>query len=239
MNISFTKYGNMQYLINDFYIAQSLKKNEMYEEFFVENYLKKYIEQSYVILDIGSHIGCHTVMYSKINPKAIIYSFEMQKELYKLLKCNTINLHNIHIFNVAIGNKIKMITQNNFITDGPNFNQPIEYYTDKSFNYGGLSIGYNGEECMMISIDSLQLTKCDFIKIDVEGFEYGVILGALNTILKFKPVIFYEQNPDKPFLIDHCKITDIDENSNINVESFLRSLGYTDFKEIGMNILAT
>lgn len=237
MEISSTKYGEMKYLKNDYFIAQSLKDNIMYEETYVENYLKEYIEKSNYILDIGAHIGCHSVMYSNINPKAKIYSFEMQKELYDLLKINTIN-KNINIYNCAIGNKIKMITQSNTISDGPNYNTPIEYYTEKEFNYGGLSIGYNGRECMMISIDDLNLSGCDFIKIDVEGFEYAVILGGLKTIMKYKPTIFFELNPDKPFTIYHCELTDINKKSDVSVENLLRSLGYSEFKEIGMNILA-
>jgi hypothetical protein len=30
------------------------------------------------------------------------------------------------------------------------------------------------------------------MKIDVEGFEYFVLLGARNLILKYKPIIFIE-----------------------------------------------
>ena len=49
----------------------------------------------------------------------------------------------------------------------------------------------------MVKLDSILYDKgCDFMKIDVEGFEYAVIMGAINTILKYRPVIFYEKKPN-------------------------------------------
>ena len=69
----------------------------------------------------------------------------------------------------------------------------------------------------MITIDSLQLEACDFIKIDVEGFEYFVIKGAIQTIQKYKPVIFYEEN----YKINSQSTTEL-----------LKSIGYNSFEMI-------
>ena len=46
------------------------------------------------------------------------------------------------------------------------------------------------------------ISKIDFIKCDVEGFEFNVLLGAEKTLLKYKPLIFVEvfaNNKDKVF----------------------------------------
>ena len=43
-----------------------------------------------------------------------------------------------------------------------------------------------------ISLDSLNLDRLDFIKIDAEGWEHKVLLGAEKTIERFKPAIFIE-----------------------------------------------
>ena len=44
------------------------------------------------------------------------------------------------------------------------------------------------------TIDNLHLSKLDFIKIDVEGDELNVLIGANTTINKFKPTMYIEIN---------------------------------------------
>ena len=61
----------------------------------------------------------------------------------------------------------------------------------------------------MISIDSLDLERCDYIKIDVEGAEILVLTGALNTINKYHPIIFFEET-------DKILSTEMIESMNIN-----------------------
>lgn len=41
-------------------------------------------------------------------------------------------------------------------------------------------------------IDDLDLSSCDFIMLDTEGYEYNVLLGAMQTIEKFQPLISLE-----------------------------------------------
>jgi FkbM family methyltransferase len=50
----------------------------------------------------------------------------------------------------------------------------------------------------VISIDSLNVDKCDLIHLDVEQYEPYVIEGAMETINKFKPVIVLESSVDIP-----------------------------------------
>ena len=42
---------------------------------------------------------------------------------------------------------------------------------------------------------SLKITQVDYLKIDVEGFDYEVLKGARKTILKSTPVIQFEYIP--------------------------------------------
>lgn len=54
--------------------------------------------------------------------------------------------------------------------------------------HGSLSVS-------VIKIDSLNLPRVDFIKIDVEGYEGAVLAGAINTIESHKPALFLELHP--------------------------------------------
>jgi len=115
----------------------------------------------------------------------------------------------------------------------------FDYNGNGIFNFGGLSLGKGRQSTETISIDSLNLTGCDFMKIDVEGFEYAVVLGAIKTIMKYKPVIFYECNSRimKP---EMCLMAELPyrDAQVYNVQKLLTCIGYNAFTEIGDNIIA-
>ena len=45
----------------------------------------------------------------------------------------------------------------------------------------------------MIAIDSLNLERLDFIKIDIEGMEVDALRGAESSLRKFKPQMLVEK----------------------------------------------
>jgi len=101
----------------------------------------------------------------------------------------------------------------------------IDYATTKSLNYGGMQLGLGGELTTMITVDSLHLQNCTYMKMDVEGAEPLVIMGALETIRKYKPIIFFEQT-DK-CVNDEMKASlsiDFDVHSSVPL---LEKEGYT------------
>lgn len=67
-------------------------------------------------------------------------------------------------------------------------------------------------------IDNLSLSVCNLIHLDIEGYEYFALLGAVNTIKKCRPVIVVEMwdKLDSRF----------GENLNQKTEELLRDLGY-------------
>lgn len=178
----------------DEYVRNHSMWGDVYEQHIILGPLKKIIEKSTYILDIGANNGNHTLAYSFMSKDdARIYSFEPQKEVFRHLKgtCE-LNEHTrkkVILYNNAVGDSCRQEYMN-----------PI---TD--VNIGGISIGQGGEKVDMITIDSLNLPGCDYMKIDVEGYETYVIEGALQTIQKYKPIIFFEHNStnekDTPFRI--------------------------------------
>ena len=50
----------------------------------------------------------------------------------------------------------------------------------------------DGEEIKLTTIDSLELERLDFIKLDIEGYELFALKGAEETIKRCKPLIAFE-----------------------------------------------
>src|SRR5205823_12805734 len=81
---------------------------------------------------------------------------------------------------------------------------PLNY--DQENNFGGLSLGGNiGEQVTVIALDDLGLSRCEFLKADVEGMELSVLKGAARTIARFRPILYVENDRDEhsPALIEY------------------------------------
>jgi FkbM family methyltransferase len=154
-----------------------------YEQHLV-NIFKTYIQKDFVIIDGGAHLGMHTLRLSDLVPEGYVYAFEASPRTYDKLK-KTIeynNIKNITLLNNALYNE--------------NANAYIIEHVHADQDRVNIGTNSNFKNIKAISIDSLNLNKLDFIKLDIEGGEYSAILGAENTIKKYKPIITYEYLPN-------------------------------------------
>jgi FkbM family methyltransferase len=147
------------------------------------------------VIEVGSHIGSHTVGLAKIvGGKGVVYAFEPQGYLYNCLIANAeINgLDQIIALNAGVGSVNETI------------NIPLLDYTSPA-NFGCLSLDTNNPDLAhlartnveVITIDSLELSHLHFLKIDAEGMEPSVLAGASKTIQKYRPMLFMEcDRPD-------------------------------------------
>ena len=192
IKIANTKYGQFAYLGNEEYIGHSLSQGRSWEESLVEC-VKPYVTGK-VVLDIGAHIGTHTVPYAKHAKQ--VYSFEPQEAIFKLLTFNikANGLENVTLFNNCVGHENRLCNISSKFNDSTSCGKPINYRSDIPANYGGVQLGEGGQETQMIAIDDLQLDKVDYMKVDVEGAENLVFYGARQTISRCLPTILYERN---------------------------------------------
>lgn len=144
--------------------------------------IKQYVKPGSTILDLGAHIGTHTLTMAKATgPKGKVIAFEPQpkifRELFMNMVCNKVK--NINFYNMALGNSKGQLELNRLLHG----------------NEGATSFlcgSGTGQFVEMIELDSLSLTDVSLIKIDVEYMEYDVIEGARVTILKNRPVMIIE-----------------------------------------------
>lgn len=130
--------------------------------------LQKYLKGT--MLDVGANIGTHTHYYLKYGE---VLAFEPNP---RALECLKHNCPKAKIYPYAVSNEEMLV----------DICEPNQNY--------GMAYTVPGVGIPTITIDSLQLDRCDYIKIDVEGDECEVLLGAKQTIEKYNPVLFVEVN---------------------------------------------
>lgn len=173
----------------DCFISEKLKNGEIWEEFLHKTF-EKHITKDSVVLEGGTHIGTHTVKLSKL--ANLVYCFEPLEPSYKLLNENLIlnGCDNVKSFNLGLSNR-KTRTKFKWETDS-NPGASALIGTDMTFVSSNDSDKPSKRVVNLISIDDLNLSKLDFIKLDVEGYEKRVIQGAVKTIKKCRPLITLE-----------------------------------------------
>jgi FkbM family methyltransferase len=147
------------------------------------NLYKTIIKPDDVVLDIGAFIGTHTILFAKLVPQGRVHAFE---PIDLPFKCLSLNKHDNKLDNVELYNYIvyDSISSKNIGTNFDGTSSVAELCFIKTYS--------EYQNVDTIAIDTLNLDKCDFIKIDVERAEWKVLEGAKNTINNFRPTIIME-----------------------------------------------
>jgi len=146
---------------------------------------------------VGSHIGLVTMLFAKlVGEEGEVFSFEPIKEGYafqeKSVRKNRYS--NVRVFNFALGDKAEDKKAFVFSDSGMAHFDPTIL---------GLEEDHESDVFTIKTLDSipevLELERLDFIKIDVEGFEYKALKGGINTVKKHKPNMLIEIHDQKNY----------------------------------------
>jgi len=186
-----------KYFTNDCMGSNSVGSNQQWEPHitkFTKLYNSLYKLRS--IIDIGANFGYHTLLFSQ-ECSENVYSFEPQIQNFGLLEENVkINeIKNIILNNYACGDENCEILMPIFNCDD------ITTTTTPNINMGDITpnqVNLNGNQHFSISksivLDEYTFSshKIDLIKIDVQGWEKKVLVGATNLLKTHKPILIVE-----------------------------------------------
>jgi FkbM family methyltransferase len=161
---------------------------QKYPELF---YLKQLVKPGYVCVDIGANVGYYSTFLSLYTGKqGHVYAVEPVDLFARIFKKNTqtFSLPNITLHQTALGGENKMIQMGTPMIDGV-------------FRHGLTKVVNSTEATDMHTYDVemhipdelfASLTRFDFLKCDVEGYEVFIMPHFMKTISKFKPLIQME-----------------------------------------------
>ena len=154
------------------------------------NTYKKYLPAGFRrIIDVGASIGHYSILFSWVWPEAEIWAIEPSSVNFKYLEINTANIPNIRSFKTGAGEAtythtiaIPTIRQKTWMNFGEGNSGVLSMFGDSDI--------YR-EEVPIVKLDDI-VDKCDFIKIDTEGYEYKVIQGADRLLKEARPILHVE-----------------------------------------------
>lgn len=177
------RHGQMLYLKKDIYIGRSL---ELYGEFSEGEILvfSQLIHPGDVVIDAGANIGALTIFFAKtVGAGGAVIAYEPLRFIHQMLCANIAlnELTHVHARHAALGESSGQAAA------------PVPDYRQLA-DFGGFSIGAGDDIVSVETVDSLNLQRLRFIKIDVGGMETCVIRGAAQTVQRLRPILYVKND---------------------------------------------
>jgi FkbM family methyltransferase len=179
--------GLVAFMTQDRFIGTALEHmGEVNERDF--SLLRALVRPGDWVVDVGANIGVYALFFARrVGPTGRVLSVEPQPRIARLLTTNMgLNAqHHVLVWQGAFG-------------EAPGRLQLPAIDYEREQNFGGIALKPRsaGIDVKVRTVDSVNLERCDFIKMDVEGMEPAVFAGAVATIRKFRPVLWMEA--DRP-----------------------------------------
>ena len=128
------------------------------------------------VIDIGANIG-DTAIYFALNGAKRVYAFEPYPATYETAQKNTMPYKNIILYNMAVGEKTKLLNLGNTNSEA-----------------AGADLSHKGNEKIaqttLEKFCNINNFKHAILKIDCEGAEYEIILNSSSsTLLRFDQIM--------------------------------------------------
>jgi FkbM family methyltransferase len=180
------------FLVNrhDFFIGKALETYGEYSQA-EANLLATLVSEGDTVIEVGANIGAHTVGLAKrVGKRGRVYAYEPQRAVHALLQAQ-IALNQL--------DQVIAVAEGCGSAPGTLWHAPYDY--DKLGNFGGVGLkaerqdGYHPVAVRRLD-DAHRGEKVRLLKVDVEGMEREVLLGAHELVRTQQPILYLEN--DRP-----------------------------------------
>lgn len=192
-------------------IPKNHKSDKIIDDKYIDSIASLIIDKGDCVIDIGFNFMQHTKTFLKlVGVNGYVIGFEPIDFLYDFAKkFNFKNGPTFIVYNIALG---KENVQKIFRQYGGEFSALSNYNQNK--------VNCNNYKDILMSVQKLDNFKNDienlkFIKIDAEGSDLDILIGAEEIIRKFNPVIIIE------FFNDPAETSDLTQ--------YLQRIDYTRY----------
>lgn len=150
-----------------------------------------------VVFDVGAHAGQYTKLFARLARRGRVYAIEPQSYARRILRAaiRLNRVRNVEILPLALGAAPGTATLT------------IPVKASGSYGFGLAHLGPDTrdgsaetETVEVTTLDALAarlgLTRLDFIKADIEGWEQAMIDGGRATLARLKPALLLELNDE-------------------------------------------
>lgn len=152
------------------------------------------IRPEHTVVDIGGNIGIRALEFARLAHQGLVVSFEPDPDTFQRLQEHAARNpgRRITVRNVGIGPTAQVLPLYRVEPGNSGMNRLLPDSPAASL--------HPSVEVRILplaeALDGTGATRVDLIKIDVEGFEMGVLEGSLPIIRRDRPVLFIEVDDD-------------------------------------------
>lgn len=159
-----------------------------------------------LLIDVGANRGQSIIAMRRFRPGAPIISFEPNPAMFAWLERRFGDWPDVRLENVALGVQAGVLSLHipayrGFTYDGlatTRAEMARSYFSsDTLFGFDPAKISVQEVDTPVRTLDSFGLAPT-FIKIDVEGGEFDVLSGAVETLKLWRPTLMIERFYDDP-----------------------------------------
>ena len=191
------------------------------EDMLLSHFILTHLKEGGVFIDGGAHVGYFSLMASKIvGEEGSVHAFEPTPRVFAILKENLGSKPNVHLNNAALWETKGLVRFEDFDSIADVGNCVVE-----SSVHDGEFLRQNARNISTIEVPSVDLDSyCagknvapTLVKLDVEGGEYRVLLGAKNVLSRH------------PIVVGEVHGHDLGNGSAGKMIRFLGGYGYAPF----------